>query len=116
MKFQVPQFIATETRLIGPFTLKQFLWLAGGGMVIFLLFITLNQLVFFIAAIPVAAIFISLAFVKINETPLMNYALYGIMYLTNPKRYVFKKEESELQEIVLSDRVSNEVVISDKKK
>jgi len=46
----------------------------------------------------------------------MNYALYGIMYLTNPKRYVFKKEESELQEIVLSDRVSNEVVISDKKK
>ena len=27
MQFQVPQFTETETKLIGPFTLKQFLWL-----------------------------------------------------------------------------------------
>src|SRR3989344_88813 len=53
MKFQVPQFIATETKLIGPFTLKQFLWLASGGMLIFLLFAVLNRFLFFIVAIPI---------------------------------------------------------------
>ena len=116
MKFQVPQFIATETKLIGPFTLKQVLWLASGGMLIFLLFAVLNRFLFFIVAIPIGAVFTAMAFVKINDTPLMNYALYGIMYLTNPKQYVFKKEEGELEEMVLSDKISDEIIISDKKK
>jgi len=31
MQFNVPQFIETEDKLIGPFTLKQFLYLAAGG-------------------------------------------------------------------------------------
>jgi|SRR3989338_1215074 len=104
MKFQVPQFIETETKLIGPFTLKQFLWLASGGALLFVLFITLDKLIFIIVAIPVGGASAALAFVKINETPLMNYALYGLMYILNPKQYIFKKEEErELQEIIISD-------------
>lgn len=105
MKFQVPQFIETETKLIGPFTLKQFLWLASGGSVVFLLFLTMPTFLFFAAALPVGGLFAALAFVKINETPLMNYAIYGLSYLLNPKKYVFKKEEEqELQEIIISDQ------------
>lgn len=112
MKFQVPQFIETETKLIGPFTLKQFLWLASGGAMVFFLFLTLNTLLFFTVAIPIGAIFVALAFVKINDTPLMNYILYGVMYFMNPKQYIFKKESgSELQDI----NISKEVIISDKK-
>lgn len=104
MKFQVPQFIATETKLIGPFTLKQFLWLAAGGGIVFLLFLTVNSLLFFVIAIPTGAFFAALAFVRINETPLINYVLYGINYLFNPKQYIFKKEGGkELQEIIISD-------------
>lgn len=105
IKFQVPQFIETETKLIGPLTLKQFLWLASGGSLIFLMFLTMNQFIFFIAAFPVGAFFTALAFVKINETPLMNYVLYGLTYLANPKQYIFKKEEAgqDLREIIISD-------------
>jgi hypothetical protein len=109
VKFQVPQFLETETKLIGPFTLRQFLWLAGGGAVLFLLFLTLNRYVFLIVAIPVGASSAALAFVKINEIPLVNYVLYGIAYFFNPKQYIFKKEDPELggigieKEIVLSD-------------
>ena len=33
MRFQLPQFIETETKLVGPFTLKQFIYLAGGASV-----------------------------------------------------------------------------------
>lgn len=104
MKFQVPQFIETETKLIGPFTLKQFLWLASGGALIFFLFLTLNKFIFFMVAIPIGATSAALAFVKINETPLVSYILYGINYFLNPKQYIFKKEEEkELQEIIISD-------------
>jgi len=109
IKFQVPQFIATETKLIGPLTLKQFLWLAGGGAIIFLFFLTLNRYLFFVVAIPVGATTVALAFVKINETPLVSYALYGLSYLFNPKQYIFKKEDNELQDI----GVEKEIIISD---
>ena len=30
MKFQVPQFIETEEKIIGPFTVKQFIFIAIG--------------------------------------------------------------------------------------
>jgi hypothetical protein len=117
MKFQVPQFIETETKLIGPFTLKQFLWLASGGAMLFLLFLTVNRFIFFIVAIPIGGFFSALAFVKINETPLVNYFMYGINYIMNPKQYVFKKEgEKDLDEIVISNDDNNEIIISDNKK
>ncbi len=32
MRFQVPQFIETETKIVGPFTLKQFLYIALGSL------------------------------------------------------------------------------------
>ena len=92
MRFQVPQFIDTETKIVGPFTLKQFLWLASGGVLLFLLYMTVPNYVFFVLAIPIGGVAVSLAFVKINEVPLINYILYGINYLTGPKQYVFKKE------------------------
>ena len=103
MKFQVPQFIETETKLIGPFTLKQFLWFASGGAILLLLAMILPIYVFFILAIPIGGLFFSLAFVKINEAPLVDYFMYAINYFLSPKQYVFKKEEDKLEEIIISD-------------
>ena len=31
MRFQVPQFIEIESKIFGPLTFKQFIYLAGGG-------------------------------------------------------------------------------------
>ena len=93
MKFQVPQFIETETKLVGPFTLKQFIWVAGGGSLIFLSFMSLPAYIAFIISLPVGVIFGSLAFVKIDNTPLLNYIVYSLAYLLNPKKYFFKKDD-----------------------
>jgi len=55
MRFELPQFIETEIKLIGPFTLKQFLWVGTGGAIIFLLFsLTQGSLIFWVIGIPVA--------------------------------------------------------------
>lgn len=94
MRFQLPQFIETETKLVGPLTLKQFLWVAGGVAILFLLFMsTQGGFIFFAAGIPIAAIFLALAFLKIEGVPLINYVAYLLSYLLNSKRYIFRKTE-----------------------
>ena len=93
MKYQLPQFIETEINIVGPFTLKQFLWIAGGASILFLLFSLVKGVLFFILGIPIAAIFIAFAFLKIQDVPLIVYLSYGLSYVTNPKKYVFKKDD-----------------------
>lgn len=91
MKFQVPQFIETETKIIGPFTLKQFLWIGSGVAMLFLAFLILRSYlyIFVIVSIPIVTIFGSLAFIKIEGAPLFNYLVYGLAYFVNPKKYFF---------------------------
>ena len=93
MRFQLPQFIETETKIVGPFTLQQFLWIAGGTAFVFLLYMLVKGVLFFILAIPIGGIFLALAFLKIDGVPLVVYASYGLSYFTNPKKYIFKKED-----------------------
>ena len=91
MRFQVPQFIETETNIVGPFTLKQFLWIASGGAILLFLFMVLPLIAFIVLSIPLGASFGALAFVKIDNVPLFDYVTYGIGYALNPRRYFFKK-------------------------
>jgi len=92
MRFQLPQFIETETKIVGPFTLYQFLWIAGGAAVLFLLFILIKGFWFFVLALPIASIFLALAFVKVGGVSLLVYVSYGLSYILNPKKYIFKKD------------------------
>lgn len=92
MRFEVPQFIETETKIIGPLTLKQFLWIGGGTAIIFFLFLTFSGYILFLLAIPVAAVSGALAFIKIDEVPLINYIAYGLSYMLNSKKYIYEQE------------------------
>lgn len=102
MRFQLPQFIETEAKLIGPLTFKQFLWIASGGVVIFLLLIAVKGFLGIVLAIPVALVASALAFVKIDNIPLVNYVAYALSYSLNPKRYLYKNAPGK--EIDLSAR------------
>src|SRR3989344_9616593 len=93
MKFQLPQFIDTEVKIVGPFTLKQFLWVAGGAAFVFLLFTLVKGFWFFVLAIPGGGIFLAFAFLKIEGVPLIIYVTYALSYATNQKKYVFRKDD-----------------------
>src|SRR3989344_2182323 len=97
MRFQLPQFIETETKIVGPFTLQQFLWIAGGASFVSLIYILIKGIFFFVLALPVGGIFLALAFLKIGGVPLIVYASYSLSYLTNPKKYIFKKNPTNDQ-------------------
>lgn len=92
MRFQVPQFIETETKIVGPFTLKQFLYLAIGAVIIFILQYVITSFIFLIiTALPIAAFSLALAFYQIDGMPLPQYLLMALSYATGTKRYQFRK-------------------------
>jgi hypothetical protein len=43
MRYQVPQFIDVEDKVIGPLTIKQFIYLAGGAGMCFVIFHFINH-------------------------------------------------------------------------
>ena len=94
MRFQVPQFIETEANIIGPFTLKQFLFLAVGAVLIFILQYVLSLIYLIMAGLPIAILSVALAFYKIDGVPLPQYLLMALSFLTGPKRYQFRKDNS----------------------
>lgn len=92
MKYQLPQFIETEVKLVGPFTLRQFLWIAGGSAILFMSFMILPFFWFIVVAIIVAPVSLALAFIKIQGMPLINYVAIMLSYALNPKKYLFDNE------------------------
>ncbi len=97
MQFQVPQFTEIEDKIIGPLTLKQFLYLLAAGVVIFLLYKFLNLFLVIIVSIPVAGLAITLAFVKINNQPFISVVKNFLGFLRKPDFYVWKKSIAKTQ-------------------
>ncbi|HEY4484221.1 MAG: hypothetical protein A3I24_00970 [Candidatus Harrisonbacteria bacterium RIFCSPLOWO2_02_FULL_41_13b] len=96
MRFQVPQFIETEEKIIGPFTIKQFIFITIGGMLLFLIFFLVTPGWFVILAIPVIAITLSLALIKVAEMPLYLYLAHALSFAFNPKRYIYRPDQEEI--------------------
>ena len=91
MQFKVPQFIEIEDKIVGPLTLKQFFYLAGGAVFLGILWLFLKLSVFIIVAIPVSVFCLLLAFYKINGRPFISFLNSMLKYFTKPKLYLWKK-------------------------
>jgi len=96
MRFQVPQFIETESKIVGPFTLKQFLYLAAGGVIIFILQYLVSFTYLIIIGTPIAILAVALAFYKIDGIPLPQYLLMALSFLTGTKKYQFTKDQEKV--------------------
>jgi hypothetical protein len=91
MQFKVPQFIDVEDKLFGPFSFKQFAYMAGGAGLIFILYKLLPFWISIFLIIPVAILSILLVFYKINEKPFSFYLQAGVNYLISSKLYIWKQ-------------------------
>ena len=92
MQFQIPQFIETEDKIAGPFTLKQLLYLAGAGVLSFISYFIFVFWLWGILTLVSAVIGISLAFVKYNGQPLVKIALSAFNFLWKPRFFLWKRE------------------------
>jgi hypothetical protein len=93
--FNIPQFLDTEDKIVGPLTAKQLGWIAAAAGSFFLLYFLASKIVIMILAIPLLAIFGGLAFYKPEGRPLTVYASSVVSFFLHPKMYIWKRLPDE---------------------
>lgn len=95
MQFQVPQFIEVEDKIIGPLTLKQFLYFLGGAGSAFILWRFLP--LYLSAPLGLGALAVSFAFAmgQWNGRPFISGVENGFYYLLSTKLYLWSHERKQ---------------------
>src|ERR1035437_4366899 len=91
MQFKVPQFLDIEDKIFGPFTFKEFIYLAGGAGLCFVLFKLLGLVLGAIPILAVAGFSLTLTFYRPNNKPFINMLESGAKYVTQSKLYIWKR-------------------------
>ncbi len=97
MRFQVPQFIEIEDKVVGPLTLKQFMYLAGGAGMIFVAYKLLPIFISIFIIPIILALTLALAFYKVNNKPFIDILEAGFSFYTGEKLYIWKKQDKKIQ-------------------
>lgn len=109
MQFRVPQFIDMEDKIVGPLTLKQFGYILGAAGFSFLIWTFIPiRIVAIILIIPVAGLFLALAFVKINNRSFGEILENAFKYYTNSKIYTWKQPDPMTTNETHIDKVVND--------
>ncbi len=99
MDYQVPQFIEVEDKIFGPFTLKQFIYIAGGVGLTAILVFTLPLMIGIILSIPALALALALAFYKVNNKPFVEVIEAGFNYYVGKRLYIWRKDKDAMPEV-----------------
>lgn len=91
MRHQLPQFINIEDKVFGPFTFKQFVYLAGGAGLAYVLWRLLPTIVAVIIVIPVVAFALALAFYKVNNRPFIDTVQAAFTHTLKTKFYLWRR-------------------------
>lgn len=92
MRYQVPQFIEVEDKIVGQLTLKQFIYIAGGTGLSFILYRFVNLYLSAIPIILIMAFSIALAFYRPNEKQtFIQLVEAAFKYYTSARLFIWKK-------------------------
>lgn len=91
MQFQIPQFIEVEAKIVGPLTLKQFMYLAAAGGISFASFFIFQTFLFVLITMFVGVIGIALAFIRYNGQPLPKIILFAFGFFWKPRLYIWQR-------------------------
>lgn len=98
MEYQVPQFIEVEDKIVGPLTLKQFIYIAGAGGLCVVFFVYLPIWFAFLVSAPVVGLAVSLAFYKVNGKSFIEILEAGFNYYTGAKFFLWKHKDMSAKE------------------
>lgn len=94
MQFQVPQFIEVEDKIFGPLTFRQFVYLAGGAGLCYILWRVFPVYI----ALPLIAGFggfgVALAFFQYNGQPFILAIEHGFYFYLRSKLYLWSNEKA----------------------
>lgn len=108
MQYKVPQNIDMEDKIVGPFTMKQFIYILVCGAIIYGWWNYLQTnfvnftLEFVIVAIPIGLLGFALALVKINDRPFEYFLLNVLRFVISPKHRKWQDGFKEEAVIILT--------------
>ncbi len=94
MQFKVPQFLEIEDKIFGPFTFKQFVYLAGGAGLCFVLYKLLGLLLGLIPMLVIAGLSLALTFYRPNNKPFIDMIESAFKYSLQSKLYIWKRRKN----------------------
>lgn len=92
MQFKVPQHIEMEDKIIGPLTMKQFVYLLVGGMIFYATIKSYNTSLIIFVGIPIALLALCLAFIKVQDRPFSHFLFSLALYVAKPKQRIWRKD------------------------
>ena len=97
MQFKVPQFLDIEDKIFGPFTFSEFIYLAGGAGVCYVIYKALGLFFGIIPILIIAGFVLALTFYKPNDKPFINMLEAGFKYIIQDKLYIWKKQKKKIE-------------------
>jgi len=93
MRFNVPQFIEYETKIVGPLTFKQFIFIGAAAVIGFILYFSVPFTIFLIGSIILGGAAVALAFLKIGGVSLPTILANVLKFSGVPKIYIWQRKE-----------------------
>lgn len=103
MEYQVPQFIEVEDKIVGPLTLKQFIYIAGGAGLCVVIFLYVPLIFAIILCIPVVALAGSLAFYKVNGKSFTDIIEAAIGFYGGGKLFLWRHTDPTVSETAVAN-------------
>ena len=115
MQFKVPQFLDIEDKIFGPFTFREFAYLAGGAGLCYVIYKLLGLLFGAIPILIVAGFSGVLIFYRPNNKPFINMLESGFKYVTQDKLYIWKRKKARaFNNKKESEKIPSEVINVDR--
>jgi hypothetical protein len=95
VQYKVPQNIDKQDEIVGPLTIIQFSYLAVAFAIDFLLFKSMPRFTSIMLMIPISLVAIGLAFVKVNDKPLLEFLFAMFKFFRQPKIRIWHKTSDE---------------------
>lgn len=96
MRYTVPQFIEYETKIVGPFTFGQFVFIGMTAAVCFVLYFILPFVLFLFAIAIIMPVAFVLALMKIGGRPIPIILMSFFKFSMGTKMYIWKKKEAPI--------------------
>jgi len=91
MQATVPQFIDIEDKVVGPLTIKQFLYFLAAGAVELIYWFFFDLSLFILVSIPTLALVSAFAFIKINDRPFIYFVLAILGFYLKPPIRIWRR-------------------------
>jgi hypothetical protein len=94
MQFQVPQFIETEDKVVGPFSLRQFAYVGAACLISAIFYFAVATWLFLIIAIILIGGALAVSFVHVEGRPLINILISAASFYWKPQTYIWQPEQT----------------------